>query len=107
MKRVLGAQVVHRDTGLIAGEVDAHIVYLNGEAALELTIVGDRSTLEVESALLLKDLSVSELTWWWDVRYGPGIPNIRMLQLHVSVLLRDQSARCDLCLARGQRRSRR
>lgn len=65
--------VEHRDDGRRQGEVDAHILGVNGRrSALEVTVVADQATLEVEQVLIARDSpSIAGLRWRWDVRPGP------------------------------------
>lgn len=73
VRRTLRVPVVHRDDGLRQGEVDAHICGRGVEPeALEVTIVGDEATLEVENRLVQSEPpSIVGLRWRWDVRPGP------------------------------------
>jgi len=75
VRRTLGTDVEHRDDGSNErqGEVDAHIIAADGErAALEVTVVGDQASLEVEQVLVRPGgWTDPHLRWRWDVRPGP------------------------------------
>lgn len=84
---MLDVDVVHRDDGTRPGDVDAHILLNDGPAALEVTILGDRASLEVE-AVLVRDGGWNDerLRWRWDVRPGPRTHYGRFYE-HVAALL--------------------
>lgn len=77
VRRILGVEVEHRDDGLRQGEVDAHIIQADGlPSALEVTVVGEQATLEVEQVLIAGDApEIPGLQWRWDVRPGPRTRN--------------------------------
>jgi hypothetical protein len=85
VRRVTGAVVEHVDDGSAPGMVDALIFYPDGRmAALEITTVGNRKHLEMESFDHM--LEVPGTPHWWDLRY-PGPLSRRDIERHIPVLI--------------------
>lgn len=87
LRRVLGIQVSHRDSGMPERMVDVLFRLPDGrEGALEVTTIGQSEALERESIAAKTEWIVPQATWSWVIHVGDGVL-IRDLKKYLPILV--------------------